>query len=138
MQFQFIDWKKSIIMGAIAGMLWGWIAMFANTVTGAFAFEQSLLQHLVTFTVGGIIFGIVVSGFLSLLKDFLPFKNSLVSSVFIATGLWIVLFLGGYGLALADAERYHFNIPQGIQGLILAALLGVLIGFSWKIKEKEA
>lgn len=137
MELQFADWKRTIFFGAIAGILWGWVAMTANTVTGAFPFEQSLLQHLVTFAVGGAIFGIVVSGFLTLLQEWLPFKNNLTASIFIATMIWIVLFIGGYGLALADADRYHFNVPQAVQGLIMAVILGSFIGFSWKIKEKS-
>ena len=132
MQFQSIDWRKSIVLGAASGILWGWIAMAVNSISGAFTFEHGLLYNMIIFAVGGAIFGIVVSGFLSLMQEWLPFKNNLTKAVFIATFLWIVLFIGGYGLALTTSDRYHFNVPQAIQGLVLATVLGIMLGYFWK------
>lgn len=131
MQFQSIDWKKGIVLGSIAGAVWGWIAMGVNAISGAFPFEFSLIHNLFTFVVGGAIFGIVASGFLSLLQGWLPFKGSVSKAVYITTILWIILFLGGYLLAVVNPERYAFEIHQGIQGLILAAVLGFFLGILW-------
>ncbi|MBI5682655.1 MAG: hypothetical protein HZC45_05765 [Deltaproteobacteria bacterium] len=137
MQFQSIDWRKGIVLGAASGILWGWIAIGVNVITSAFPFEQTPLQHIITFGVGGAVFGIVVSGFLNLLQGWLPFKSSITKGVYIAIFLWIVLFGGAYGLALTTPDRYNFNVPQAIQGLVLAVVLGIMLGYFWKRFNEE-
>lgn len=139
MALQSVNWKKSVILGAVAGAVWGWLSIGINAVSGAFSFEQNLSHHLVTFAVGGAVFGIVVSGLLIVMENWLPFKSSLVKAVWIATVLWIVLFMGAYGLALTTPDRYHFNVPQAFQGLLLAAVLGIMLGSLWKrFSEKSS
>ncbi len=46
MDFQSIDWKRGIMLGAIAGVIWGWIAMLVNAISGAFQFENRVVQNL--------------------------------------------------------------------------------------------
>lgn len=130
-------WRKEIILGSFAGIAWGLIAMVVNAFTGAFPFENSLSHNLVTFAIGGAIFGIVVSGFLGLLEGWLPF-NFQLKAVFISTSLWIILFMGGYGLAVVRPERYVFDVGQGVQGFFLAIFFGLLLGILWRIRQKEA
>lgn len=138
MHFQFIDWKKGIILGAIAGVAWGWIAMFVNAISGAFQFESSVLQNLINFAAGGAVFGIVVSGFLSLLQQWLPFRNIFLKAILVSTVLWVILRLGGVALSMIESERYHAVNSQTVQGLALAIIMGGLLGLLWKIKSKEA
>ena len=138
MQHQSIDWKKGIMFGAIAGIVWGWIALAVNAVSGAFPFENTLLHLLISFAVGGAIFGIVVSGFLSLLKERLPFKNIFLKAVLISSVLWIMLKAGGTLLSLIEEERNHPVTAQSFQGFILAIIMGCILGLLWKIKGKEA
>ena len=135
MNFQFIDWKKGIILGAIAGVAWGWIVMFVNAVSGAFQFENSILQNLINFAAGGAIFGIVVSGFLSLLQRWLPFKNIVANAVLLSTILWLLLRIGGMLLSSIEPERYHLITAQSIQGFILAIVMGCILGILWKINK---
>ncbi|MBI5286873.1 MAG: hypothetical protein HY878_04685 [Deltaproteobacteria bacterium] len=135
---QYVDLGKNVMLGAIAGIAWGWVAMAVNAVSGAFQFEGSLSHNLVTFAIGGALFGIVVSGFLSLLQDWLPFRSHLVKAICVATMVWIVLFMGSYGLAVVKPERYVFEVQQGVQGFILAIALGVLLGLLWRIDQKKA
>ena len=138
MEFRFIDWKRSIILGVIAGVTWGWIAIVINTISGAFPFEATLLQRLVIFAAGGAIFGIVVNGFLSLLHPLLPFKRTYSKAVFLSVCLWLILRLGGAVLSMVDGERYHQVNSQTIQGLVLAVMMGGLLGLLSKINKKEA
>lgn len=138
MQYQSIDWKKGVVLGAVAGVVWGWIAIAVNAITGAFPFEDSLLHNLATFAIGGAVFGIVTGGFLILLEGWFPLRGNLLKAVFISISLWIILFMGGYGLAVVRPERYVFELQQGVQGLILAGVFGVLLGLLWKVKGKEA
>lgn len=132
MQSQYIDLKKIVIFGALTGIAWGWLAMAVNIVTGVFAFENALLHNLTAFAIGGAVFGIVASGFLSLLQGWLPFKSNLTKAVYIAVSLWIILFIGGYGLATVEPDRFVFEYHQGIQGLALALVLGAMLGYFWK------
>lgn len=138
MDFQSIDWKKGIMLGVIAGVIWGWIALAVNAVSGAFQFENSVAQNLVNFAAGGAIFGIVVSGFLSLLKERLPFKNIFLKTIFISTVLWVILRIGGMLLSSIEPERFHLVTAQSVQGFVLAVIMGCILGFLWKVKNREA
>lgn len=135
MDFQSIDWKRGIMLGAIAGVIWGWIAMLVNAISGAFQFENSVVQNLVNFAAGGAVFGIVVSGFLNLLKERLPFKNIFLKTIFISTVLWVILRIGGILLSSVEPERYHPITAQSVQGFILAIIMGCILGTLWKINK---
>ena len=135
MHFQSIDWKKDIMLGAIAGIVWGWIALSVNAATGAFPFENTLLHLLIIFAAGGAIFGIIVSGFLSLLKERLPFENIFIKAVMVSLVLWIILRGGGTLLSSIEPERYHPETAQSIQGFILAIVMGCILGILWKINK---
>lgn len=137
MDFQSIDWKRGIMLGAIAGVIWGWIAMLVNAISGAFQFENSVVQNLVNFAAGGAVFGIVVSGFLNLLRERLPFKNIFLKTIFISTVLWVILRIGGMLLSSIEPERFHFVTAQSVQGFVLAVIMGCILGVLWKIKSKE-
>lgn len=132
MEIQSIDWRRGIVLGSITGAIWGLIALMVNALSRAFPFEFGLFHNLITFAIGGAIFGIVVSGFLSLLEGWLPFKGITSKTVYIATTLWVILFLGGYLLATVNPERYTFEIHQGLQGLILAVIFGLFLGTLWE------
>ena len=138
MHFQSIDWKKGIILGAIAGVIWGWVAMAVNAVSGAFAFENSLMHHLISFAVGGAVFGIVVNGFLGLLQRLLPFKSILLNAILLSIVFWLMLRVGGAMLSSVEPDRYHIITAQSIQGFVLAIIMGFILGTLWKINRKEA
>lgn len=138
MHFQSIDWKKGIILGGVAGVLWGWVALAVNAMSGVFTFENSLLHNLIGFAIGGIIFGIVVSGFMRLLHEWLPFKNILLNAILLSAVLWLLLRIGGVMLSSVESDRYHLVTAQSVQGFVLAVIMGCILGFLWKIKSKEA
>ena len=138
MHFQSIDWKKGIILGGVAGVLWGWVALAVNAMSGVFTFENSLLPNLIGFAIGGIIFGIVVSGFMRLLHEWLPFKNILLNAILLSSVLWLLLRIGGVMLSSVEPDRYHLITAQSVQGFVLAVIMGCILGFLWKIKSKEA
>ncbi|OGP65931.1 MAG: hypothetical protein A3K22_06050 [Deltaproteobacteria bacterium RBG_16_42_7] len=134
---QYVDLGKNIMLGVIAGIAWGWVVMAVNVATGAFEFENTLLHNLVVFAVGGAVFGIVVSGFLSLLQRWLPFKNIVANAVLLSTMLWLLLRIGGMLLSSIEPERYHLITAQSIQGVILAIVMGCILGILWKINKKR-
>ena len=138
MQFQSIDWKRGIMLGAVAGIIWGWVAMAVNAVSGAFAFENSLMHNLISFAIGGAVFGIVVNGFLGLLQRLLPFKSILLNAVLLSIVFWLMLRIGGAMLSSVEPDRYHIITAQSIQGFVLAIIMGFILGTLWKINRKEA
>ncbi|MBI5048412.1 MAG: hypothetical protein HZB54_05660 [Deltaproteobacteria bacterium] len=137
MEIQSIDWKKGIILGAIAGVIWGWVVILINAISGAFQFESSVLQNLINFAAGGAIFGIVVSGFLTILQRWLPFKNIVANAVLLSTILWLLLRIGGMLLSSIEPERYHLITAQSIQGFIMAIVMGCILGILWKVNKKK-
>ena len=138
MQFQSIDWKRGIMLGAVAGIIWGWVAMAVNAVSGAFAFENSLMHNLISFAVGGAVFGIVVNRFLGLLQRLLPFKSILLNAILLSIVFWLMLRIGGAMLSSVEPDRYHIITAQSIQGFVLAIIMGFILGTLWKINRKEA
>jgi len=138
MQFQSIDWKRGIMLGAVAGIIWGWVAMAVNAVSGAFAFENSLMHNLISFAIGGAVFGIVVNGFLGLLQRLLPFKSILLNAVLLSIVFWLMLRIGGAMLSSVEPDRYHIITAQSIQGFVLAIIMGFILGTLWKVNRKEA
>lgn len=138
METQSIDWKKAIILGAIAGVIWGWISLGVDAASGAFQLENTLFHNLIVFAVGGAVFGIIVSGFLSLLNERLPFKNIFLKAVLLSSVLWIMLKIGGTLLSSIEPDRYHLVTAQSIQGFILAIIMGCILGTLWKINKRRA
>jgi hypothetical protein len=128
----FGTFKNGVTSGVLAGLLWGWVSMLVNSISGAFPFEHTILHNLVVFSAGGIIFGIIIGGFLTLLGERLPFHSVLPKAVLVSTSFWLLLRLGGLGLAMTEPERYHPDIPQTAQGLVLAVTLGIILSFFWK------
>lgn len=124
-------WKRKIFLSMIAGVLWGFFAMAANLVSGAFEFESTLTHNLITFTVGGIIWSIVTGGILAVAGGWIPLKGTFAKAVAVSTSFWLVLRLGGVMLSGMNPDRYHIVTPQTIQGLILAMVLGAILGVLW-------
>lgn len=116
----------------LSGVVWGWISMAVNHATGIFRFEASFAHDLAAFSFGGMVFGAVCGGLLSVAWDYIPFKGALAKAVFTSTSLWIVLRLGGSALSTMNPFRYQVIAPQTIQGLVLAVLLGTVMGLAWK------
>jgi len=126
------SWKQGILAGVTAGIIWGWVAMAANSITGIFPLEASFAHNLVSFTFGGAIFGVVAGGLMVAAGPVLPFKRTIPKAVLICASLWIVLRLGGAMLSVMDAHRYHVLAPETLQGFALALILGTLLGITWK------
>ena len=112
--------------------------MAVNVVSGAFAFENSLMHNLISFAIGGAVFGIVVNGFLGLLQRLLPFKSILLNAVLLSVVFWLMLRIGGAMLSSVEPDRYHIITAQSIQGFVLAIIMGFILGTLWKINRKEA
>ena len=124
--------KQAVLAGVTAGIIWGWVAMAANSVTGIFPFESTFAHNLVSFTFGGAIFGVVAGGLMVVAGPVLPFKRTIPKAVLICASLWIILRLGGAMLSVMDSHRYHVLAPEMLQGFALALVLGALLGFTWK------
>ncbi len=129
--------KKGICLGILSGIVWGWISILVNYITGVFPFEESLLKEVITFSFGGAIFGMVIGGFMSLIGDRLPFKSSLPNAIFISTAVWLVLRIGGVLLSYNDPGRFHPDAAQTLQGFMLAIVLGLILTTFWNIGKKR-
>lgn len=132
MQSESADLRRSIITGILAGGTWGWVALIVNAISGAFPFEGGLLHNLITFTLGGAVFGVVAGAFLNLLQAWLPFKSIISRAVFISSAIWVILRVGGTFLSSACPVRYHRVTAQTVQGLMLSVLLGLMLGLLWR------
>ena len=137
MRPQWLSWKNRIFLSFLAGIVWGWVAIGVNIISGAFLFENYMLHNIVTFTIGGAIFGIVVGALLSLSHEWLPFKNIFLKTVFLSVILWGVLMIGGIVLSTIEPERYHIVVPQTVQGFVLAIIMGGLLGSLLKVSRKH-
>ncbi|MEK6791798.1 MAG: hypothetical protein AABY45_08875 [Deltaproteobacteria bacterium] len=123
--------------GALAGVLWGWLALLAGSLTGIFMLEAGLLESVASFTVGGAIFGVVAAGFIAVGLRLRLFRRIVVGSIVVSLGLWLILRVGGAALSTMDAGRYHALTLETAQGLILALCLGVIIGFLLRYQENN-
>jgi len=124
--------KQAITAGVIAGIIWGWVAMAANSVTGIFPFESTFAHNIVSFTFGGAVFGVVAGGLMAAAGHILPLKRTLPRALFVCASLWVLLRLGGTVLSSMDPHRYHVFTPEIAQGFALALVLGTLLGLTWK------
>ena len=129
--------KKGICLGILSGIVWGWVSILANYITGVFPFEESLLKEVITFSFGGAIFGMVIGGFMSLIGDRLPFKSLLPNAIFISMAVWLVLRIGGVLLSYNDPGRFHPDAAQTLQGFMLAIVLGLILTTFWNIGKKR-
>jgi hypothetical protein len=127
---------KGICLGILSGIVWGWVSILVNYITGVFPFEESLLKEVITFSFGGAIFGMVIGGFMFLIGDRLPFKSLLPNAIFISMAVWLVLRIGGVLLSYNDPGRFHPDAAQTLQGFMLAIVLGLILTTFWNIGKK--
>ncbi len=127
---------KGVISGVVAGIVWGWISLVVNSISGAFPFEHTFIFNLMIFSISGAIFGIIVAGFLNLIGQLLPFKKIMLKAILVSTSFWLLLRSGGIVLSIMMPDRYHPEIPQAIQGFFLSVILGVLVSLFWDKKSK--
>lgn len=130
--------KRGICLGILSGMVWGWLSILVNHVTGAFPFEESLLHEMITSGFGGAIFGMVIGGFVSLIGKRLPFKSLLPNAIFVSTAVWLILRGGGALLSYSNPERFQPHTFQTIQGIALAIVLGLILATFWNIGKKRS
>lgn len=130
--------KDCVVRGTLGGVLWGWLAMVMNSFTGVFEFEGSFTHDLVTFSLAGAVFGFVVSGFLYMAGRYVPFKKALPKAVFVSVLVWLMLRAGGAVLSSMEPSRYHVLTPETLQGLLLSAVLGLILGFFMKDGQRSA
>jgi len=128
----FNDWKEGLFLCLLSGALWGLVSLLFNTFTGAFILEAGVLHDLVTFALGGALFGLVTGGILSVAQGFLPRFGLTMKAVMVSVIIWLALNGAGIILALMRPIRYHFNAAQTLQGLFLAVILGLILGSLWK------
>jgi hypothetical protein len=137
MNLGYIDLKRGIVAGLLSGVLWGWLVLAVNGITGAFSPGERLLFNLLTFAIGGGVFGVAVGGLLALIRDILPFKSLLPKAVLVSVCLWTVLRIGGAVLSGTAPWRYHAEMVQTVQGFFLAVFMGALLGVLWERVVKE-
>ena len=124
--------KRGLLSGGLAGIVWGLVALVTNGISGAFPFEGTVLHNIITFTLGGAVFGLVVGGSLVLLCEYLPFKNIFSKTTFLSTSIWLMFFIGGAIIAEIDPTRYYLTSGLAIQGVVLAIFQGLILGFIWE------
>jgi len=124
--------KQAVLAGVTAGIIWGWVSMAVNSLTGIFPFESTFAHNLVSFTFGGAIFGIVAGALMAVAGPVLPLRRAIPKAVLICGSLWVILRLGGAMLSVMEPHRYHVLTPETLQGFALALVLGALLGFTWK------
>ena len=129
--------KKGICLGILSGIVWGWVSILVNYVTGVFPFEESLLHEVVTFSFGGAIFGMVIGGFMALIGKRLPFKSLLPNAIFISIAVWLILRIGGVLLSYSNSGRFHPDTAQTLQGLVMMIVLGLILATFWNIGKKR-
>ncbi|VAX25853.1 hypothetical protein MNBD_NITROSPINAE02-407 [hydrothermal vent metagenome] len=126
--------KKGIFLGFVSGVASSWFGIVLNKVTGVFPFESSLPALMLTFAVGGGIFGIAAGGFMTLTNEIFLVDRPVLKAVIISAGIWLALRAGGMALSLMDHDRYHPDVGQTAQGFALALLTGGLLGILWNSK----
>lgn len=124
--------KDGVTAGVISGIIWGWVSMGVNAVSGVFPYEGSFAHNLVTFSAAGVVFGVVVGGILAAAGRYVPGKGTLPRAVFVSTALWLVLRGAGMGLSAMHPGRYHLLSPEFIQGVALSVILGGILGLVLK------
>ena len=129
--------KKRIYSSAAAGLIWGLVAMALNSFTSVFAFEGGLAHNLISFTIGGVLFGLVSGGALYLLDGLLPLKGYFTKALVVTTALWLLLRGAGVLLSAMEPRRYNVIGAETLQGLVLAVALGAILGFVWTIMPLE-
>ncbi len=130
--------EKGILLGFISGVASSWIGIALNKITGVFPFEASLPSLLLTFAVGGAIFGIAAGGFMTLTSKLFLVDRPLLKAVIISVGIWLALRVGGMALTLMNHDRYHPDVAQTAQGLALALMTGGMLGILWNLKIGSA
>ncbi len=133
-----INFKSGMLLGIFSGIIWGWIAIAINLVSGVFPLESSLYYNIIVFSIGGAVFGLVVAGFLTISFDKLPFKKPIAKAILIAAALWLILRMFGSLLSTMEPARYHIITSQTIQGLILAVLFGCILGMLWQVQQRSS
>ena len=129
--------KSRIYSSAAAGFVWGLVAMALNSFTSVFAFEGGLAHNLISFTIGGVLFGLVSGGALYLLDGLLPLKGYFIKALVVTTALWLLLRGAGVLLSAMEPRRYNVIGAETLQGLVLAVALGAILGFVWTIMPLE-
>ncbi|MBI1910468.1 MAG: hypothetical protein HYS21_00535 [Deltaproteobacteria bacterium] len=133
-----INWKSGITAGVLAGVIWGWLSMGLNSITGVVEFEGSFAHNFMSFTFGGAVFGILVGGLMAIGGSLIPFRNVLARAVFTSTLMWLVIRFGGTILSVMKPTRYNVLTPETMQGLFLAIVLGGVLAMLLKKNMKEA
>ncbi len=124
-------------MGILSGIVWGWVSILVNYVTGVVPFEESLLHEVITFSFGGAIFGMVIGGFMSLVGKKLPFKSLLPNAIFVSVAVWLIIRFGGVLLSYNNSGRFHPDTAQALQGFVMTIVLGLILATFWNIWKRR-
>ncbi len=134
----FNTWKDGLFLCLLSGALWGLVSLLVNTFTGAFTLEAGVVHDLVTFSLGGALFGLVTGGLLSVAQGFMPKWGLTSKAVAVSVVIWLALNGTGFVLSILKPIRYHFEVEQSLQGLFLAVILGLILGSLWKMGLKAS
>lgn len=129
--------KDGLITGIIAGTLWGMLSMVVNGITGVFPFEQTVGYNLIVFATGGAVFGVVVGALLSVGWRAIPFRSVLAKALAVSLFVWTVLRVGGLVLSHMNPYRYHAVFVEAVQGLVLAAMLGIVMAMVIRLRHSR-
>ncbi len=122
---------KGLTLGGLSGVLSGWLILFINMLTGVFVLEMSFGENLLTFGIGGGLFGLVCGGLMAVVHEKLPIKSFPVKAVVIFGFVWVLFRLAGIVLSGLEPHRFHGDIGQSLQGFAFAIILGGMFGLFW-------
>jgi len=125
-------WKKNIFLCILAGVVWGWVAMAVNNLTGVSPLEMGLAHNLITFSMAGAVFGLVAGGVLTIVEKRLPTRSVVLKAAGVSASIWLLLRSAGVVLSMLQPVRYHVSTPESVQGFALALFLGCILGVLWK------
>jgi hypothetical protein len=128
---------KGISIGVVSGALCGWAGIVVNQITGAFPIEMNAMLLIVTFAIGGAVSGVVVAGLMAVTNDLFLTDRPIFKAVVFSVGFWFALRIGAVMLTVQDPTRFHPVMEQSVQGLLMALLLGVVLGCMWKMKSLD-
>lgn len=137
MNYNISNLIKGMGLGFIAGIIWGLISVIINLASGIFTFENNITHNILTFSVGGGILGVIIGGIMIITCKLLPFKNIIIKAVLVSSSLWSALYIGSLLLSFLNPDRYHPDMPQALQGLLLSVLLGSIFGTLWNLEHKK-
>lgn len=126
-----IGWNKAVTCGTFSGLIWGLISLAVSSATILFQADSGLPHNLLTYLMGGAIYGLVLGGLMLIAEGRPPVSKTVWKAVSLSASLWLLFFITGVFLHFSRPERYHIEFYQHLQGFLLSLVLGLIFGILW-------